>query len=106
RLFDLVADVPGVLIISGNVHFAELSRSDDGAYPIYDFTSSGLTHSTPPYAELRNAARIAEPFTGFNFGLVEIDWEALAGPQISLAAFDVNGDVAFQQTLALEELTP
>ncbi|MCP4308268.1 MAG: alkaline phosphatase family protein [bacterium] len=106
RLFDLIADVPGVLIVSGNVHFAELSRYDDGPYPIYDFSSSGLTHSTPPYAELRNQARIAGPFTEFNFGLVEIDWEAPTGPQIRLVAFGSDGQTAFETAFSVEELSP
>jgi alkaline phosphatase D len=106
RLFDLIADVPGVMLLSGNVHFAEISKSDEGSYPIYDFTSSGMTHTTPAYADLWNRKRIAGPFTEFNFGLINIDWNNAAGPQIDLSAFGVGGEVAFDTTFPLADLVP
>jgi alkaline phosphatase D len=108
RLFDLIekTKAAGVVLLSGNVHYAEISKSDEGPYPLYDFTSSGMTHTTPAYAELRNRRRIAGPFTGFNFGLIEIDWEKLAGPQVRLTAFGVNGEPGFSNTIKLGELIP
>lgn len=56
KLFALVASLkkPGVFFLSGDVHFTELSRAwlqyqEKGGstlvQPLYDFTSSGLTHS-------------------------------------------------------------
>lgn len=104
RLFDLVADVPGVVLLSGNVHFAEISKADEGSYPIYDFTSSGLTHTTPAYADLRNRRRIVGPFTEFNFGIVDIDWDNPTGPQIGLTAYGVDGEAAFDTTFPLADL--
>lgn len=36
----------GVLFLSGDVHFGEISRYDCGvSYPLYDITSSGLTQA-------------------------------------------------------------
>ena len=32
----------GVVFLSGDVHFAEISRTDEGPYPLFDFTSSPL----------------------------------------------------------------
>lgn len=108
RRFDLIETTgsTGVVLLSGNVHYAEISKTDEGPYPLYDFTSSGMTHTTPAYAELRNRRRIAGPFSGFNFGLVEIDWENPAGPQVRLEAFGVDGKAPFELTIALAELTP
>ncbi len=108
RRFDLIETTgsTGVVLLSGNVHYAEISKTDEGPYPLYDFTSSGMTHTTPAYAELRNRRRIAGPFTGFNFGLVEIDWEGPTGPQLRLTAFGVNGEASFDKTIKLEELAP
>lgn len=39
--------VSGVIFLSGDVHFCEISRFDCGpvGYPIYDLTSSGLTQA-------------------------------------------------------------
>ena len=64
----------GVVFISGDVHYAEISKiSAHSSYPIYDVTSSGLTQtwhlSTP------NKNRIEGPFMGNNYGLINIDTE-------------------------------
>ena len=64
----------GVVFISGDVHYAEISTlSTLSLYPIYDITSSGLTQtwhlSTP------NKNRIEGPFMGNNYGLINIDTE-------------------------------
>lgn len=42
----LSSQTSGVLFISGDVHFGEISRFDCGlTYPVYDITSSGLTEA-------------------------------------------------------------
>ncbi|MFM8771759.1 MAG: alkaline phosphatase D family protein, partial [Candidatus Kapaibacterium sp.] len=47
--------IPGVLFVSGDVHFAELSKLDrEGTYPIYELTSSPLSaglNTSPAYRE-------------------------------------------------------
>ncbi|MGI9570370.1 MAG: alkaline phosphatase D family protein, partial [Desulfobulbia bacterium] len=54
RLFKLIEETSanGIIFLSGNVHFTEVSSTDEGSYKLYDFTSSGLTHTTPAYAKL------------------------------------------------------
>jgi len=107
RLFDTIerTDAQGVLILSGNVHFAELSRTDEGPYPLYEFTSSGLTHVNQEYPKAPNRYRVAGPFVDLNFGLVEIDWEAKGGTTVRLAAVGVTGDTAFEHLALLEEMS-
>jgi len=106
RLFDLIRETgaKGVLLLSGNVHFSEVSRWDGGDYSLYDFTSSGMTHVNPDYAEAPNRHRVAGPFVDHNVGLLEIDWEAQSGPMIGMKALGVDGRVGFEHKVTLEAL--
>lgn len=64
----------GVVFISGDVHYAELSRLQIAeAYPIYDLTSSGITQTWSFAAPNEN--RVQGPVMENNFGLIELDWE-------------------------------
>jgi len=105
RLFDLIdsTGANGVLLLSGNVHFTEVSKYEGGRYPLYDFTASGMTHVTPAYASAPNAYRVAGPFVEHNVGLVEIDWEA-PDPVVRLRALGVDGRDGFKYELSLGEL--
>jgi alkaline phosphatase D len=106
RLFDLIQSTgaSGVILLTGNVHFAELSRYDGGPYPFYDFTSSGLTHSNPNYAEADNPYRVGNAYADKNFGLIEIDWSANPVPTISFKIEGADGQTHFKHRLSLEEL--
>ncbi len=106
RLFELIAKTGanGVVFLSGNVHFAEISATDEGPYRLFDFTSSGLTHVNEEYAKAPNRYRVAGPFVDLNFGLVEIDWEAAGGPVLALAAIDVEGQRVFERSVPLASL--
>jgi len=106
RLFDLInsSGANGVILLSGNVHFAELSATDEGPYPLYDFTSSGLTHVNEDYANAPNSFRIAGPYVDLNFGLVEIDWQTQPAPQITLKTMGIDGRVAFRHQIKSDVL--
>lgn len=106
RLFDLIRETgaKGVLLLSGNVRFSEVSRWDGGSYPLYDFTSSGMTHVNPEYAAAPNRHRVAGRFVDHNFGLLEIGWEAPSGPMIRMKALGVDGQAGFEHKVALEAL--
>jgi alkaline phosphatase D len=106
RLFDLIESTgaEGVVLLTGNVHFSELSKTDEGPYPLYDFTSSGLTHVNDEYPQAPNDYRIADPYVDLNFGMVEIDWEASPTPLITLQIIDVEGIVQLEHELRLNEL--
>ncbi len=76
RMIDLIKQTraEGVVFISGDVHYAEISRLEaDGLYPLYDVTSSGIT-STWGFAT-PNGNRIDGPVMENNFGLITIDWQ-------------------------------
>lgn len=63
----------GLICISGDTHYAELScLGRNVPYPLWDLTSSGLTEVwpvTPP-----NALRVGEVLREPNFGTLQIDW--------------------------------
>jgi alkaline phosphatase D len=91
----------GVVFISGDTHYAELSQLDlNVPYPLWDLTSSGLTEVWPHVPP--NANRVGEMLAEPNFGLIEIDWEP--DPTIRLQARDLSGRVRIEKLLALREL--
>jgi alkaline phosphatase D len=106
KLFDLIDETKaeGVILLSGNVHYSEISLTNEGPYTLTDFTASGMTHSTPAYAELANSRRVSGPFTGYNFGEVEIDWDTGTGPEVHLTCFDAIGNTQFGETVNVADL--
>ncbi|MDN5213785.1 alkaline phosphatase D family protein [Fulvivirgaceae bacterium BMA12] len=76
RLFDLVVEskASGVFFLSGDRHMAEFSKADLPrlTYPIYDLTSSGLTHVRSKDAKEFNEYRLGPMITELNFGLLQI----------------------------------
>jgi hypothetical protein len=87
RLLSMLAEAKPKLtvIISGDRHLAEISRMNNPGldYPVYEITSSGLTHHVDSIYHARsffspepNRYRVGTPFYEKNFGLVDIDWSA------------------------------
>ena len=115
HVLDIVADgrhgdkpfVPTQNLLSSDwteLGFVEVSRWGCGSYPLYDFTSSGMTHVNPKCAAAPNRHRVAGPFVDHNFGLLEIDWETPSGPMIRMKALGVDGQAGFEHKVALEAL--
>ncbi len=106
RLFDLIRDTraDGVLLLSGNVHFSEVSQLDGLVYPLIEFTASGMTHNNEAYARAENAYRIAGPYAENNFGIVEFDWDAEPAPTINLRIVDLEGRDVFRHRIGLDAL--
>lgn len=106
RLYNLITRTRanGVVFLSGDVHFSEISQTKAGPYPLYDFTSSGLTNSSPSWAARVNSFRVspgayAEP----TFGMLKIDWKT-EGPTLTMEAMGLTGNTAFSKTVPLAEL--
>jgi len=104
KMLDLIkkTKAEGVLFISGDVHYAELSRVIlKDLYPIYDFTSSGITskwHFPTP-----NQNRIEGPVMDNHFGKISIDW-LRDDPQIQMELIDITGNQRFEYTILLSQL--
>ena len=66
----------GTFILSGDRHFSEISKTNvEGlAYPLYDFTSSGLTHT---YSKTKdeNPLRVSKLVNVKSFGLLKFNFE-------------------------------
>lgn len=103
RLFDLLKKYKAnhTVAISGDVHFAELSKKDIGGYPLYDLTSSGITHTHPAWAAANNSFRIGQPFDQRNAGVIDIDW---SNKSLTLGVLDRQSKLVLQHKVNFSEL--
>jgi alkaline phosphatase D len=82
RLFDLIARTqPSIpILISGDRHIAEISayQPEGMEQPIYEITSSGMTHVYQGIEEQGepNRYRVKGPIGRLNYGQLEIDWNS------------------------------
>lgn len=79
KMYDLIKSTraEGVFFLSGDVHFAELTKVEQpGLYPIYDVTSSGITHHEDKVSPTNDNIRVGNGFQYVNFGIIDIDWKA------------------------------
>ena len=104
KMLDIIKKykVEGILFISGDVHYGEISKLEsDGLYPIYDVTSSGLTqrwHNTSP-----NRNRIGKAVRKNNFGLLQFDWGE--NPFIRMKILNKKGKIKSANVIMLSDLT-
>lgn len=66
------------IIISGDIHSAELLRCpypNNKSNELYEFTSSGLTHSNWFFSVEDNKYLAETDFVGKNFGIIQFSWE-------------------------------
>lgn len=112
RILQLLEDAKPKLtiILSGDRHLAEISKLDDPLlpYPLYDVTSSGLTHHVDFFYHLRaffsrekNQYRVDNPFYVNNFGVVDIDLSRISPPG-HLQIRDQENRIQRQQMIGLE----
>lgn len=93
----------GVVFITGDVHYAEISKMETkGQYPIYDVTASGIT-STWLFAT-PNDNRIEGPVMENHFGLITIDWSK-NDPEIKMEIWDVRDNQRIEHTIRLSEIS-
>jgi alkaline phosphatase D len=105
KFIDLIkqTNANGVIFLTGDVHYAEISKiEEEGIYPIYDFTSSGLSStwefSTP------NKNRIKGPIMENHFGLLTINWEEI-DPKIDMEVWDVSNTLRFKHSILLSNIS-
>jgi alkaline phosphatase D len=105
KMFDLIkkTKAEGVLFLSGDVHYAELSMQEHpDLYPIYDLTASGL--SMDWYFATPNTYRIEGPVMTNHFGLLSIDFQN-KNKEIRMEIIDVRGNSRFDYSFPLSELS-
>ncbi len=104
RMLDLIKETKanGVIFITGDVHYGEISViRQDGLYPIYDITSSGIT-STWDFAT-PNSNRIEGPVMDNHFGLLSISW--IDDPVIKMEIIDVKDNHRIEYSVSLSEIS-
>jgi alkaline phosphatase D len=109
RLFDLIAKTKAsnVIFLSGDRHLGEISRLTDPRLeqPIYDVTSSGMTHHAKDnfffnFTHEGNQFRCGNNFIDLNFGLIEFDWDT-SPPRAKLEIRDAQNVVRVQESVNL-----
>lgn len=89
RLLDLLAQIKPTktMLISGDRHISEVSKMElpGLGYPLYDFTSSGLTHAYAGSTTEPNRFRVSPLVNQRSFGILRIDWSG-AAPKITMEA--------------------
>ena len=98
RMLDVIGKTKanGVFFVSGDTHWAELSRVNvPGLYPIYDLTSSGLTEVWDGLGPNKHRVK---SYLGENFGGVTFT-DLGNDVKINLEIFDINGNRKIQHTI-------
>jgi alkaline phosphatase D len=109
-LFDFIMDsnVSGVVLLSGDVHRAELRRvreASDKGYALWELTSSPLNagnHACPRTSQADELVMCDD--VGANFGVVRVS-EAGTEPSVTLEAWRANGSLLGGVTLPLSDLS-
>jgi len=109
RLFDLVArsGARNVIFLSGDRHLGEISRLSDPriSQPIYDITSSGMTHHAKDnffhsFTHETNQFRCGKNFVDLNFGLIQFNWDATPRTA-TLQIRDASNAVRIEEKISL-----
>jgi alkaline phosphatase D len=103
RMVELIRQTraEGVLFISGDVHWGELSRLQaPNCYPLYDLTASGLNQDWDRLEP--NGNRLGDACMDFHFGMLEINWGTT--PSVELKIHDMTGRARVRRTVRFSEL--
>jgi alkaline phosphatase D len=96
------ANSDNVVVISGDRHFAEVSKTTWDGQQFYDVTSSGLNH--PFIAEADdNRLRVGEVVSEINYGLLQISWEG-ATPVVKAQIVVEGNQIALEENIAFGKL--
>lgn len=106
RLLDLIEkhQVNGVIIISGDTHWSEVSKVSEALdYPLWEITSSGLTEKWKDVSP--NKHRVGHFNHQVNYGEISINWK-LDDPSITLRLKDKVGQTLNQHIITLSSISP
>jgi alkaline phosphatase D len=107
KLYNLIrsTQAKGVVFLSGDRHIGGIYKQQtaisSNAYPIYELTSSGITHAWTTAKEA-GPNRLGELVTQNHFAQIDIDW---AAQNVSLSLLGEQGQSLKQHTIALAEIS-
>ncbi|MFM7182738.1 MAG: alkaline phosphatase D family protein [Verrucomicrobiales bacterium] len=94
KLLNKLAAAKGRLVLlSGDRHFAEISRQTVGETQLVEMTTSGMTHTGGGKIGETNRHRVGEPVSSLNWGVVSIEWKENAAPGLKLEVRNTEGKV-------------
>ena len=86
------------LLLSGDRHFAEISRQKVNGVELVEMTTSGFTHGgggrAPGGVAEPNHHRLGDAFFSQNWGHISIDWKENAPPGLKIEIRDMEGKTA------------
>jgi len=105
RLASLLSTIPGAVVISGDVHQAEMIHFPCAGKIVREATSSGLTHSVLSqwgvlgvlynYLLIPLSWNVSPRHLVKNFGTIDIVWES--DPLVTISLRDDSGEVLYQE---------
>jgi len=98
RLLDLAQKSNGVLFLSGDVHWAELSHITTD-YPLWEATSSGINERWE--AIPANRYRVGKALPEENYGILKIDWKSR---EVQIHLHDQKGALRLSKALNFDAL--
>jgi len=103
RLLALISEIdpPGLLLMSGDRHIAELSKWPfaEGEKNIYELTASGLTHTwSGLLVEESNRYRVGDLLVSKNYGVIRINWD-FSPPRLSVAVSSTDNEILLREEL-------
>lgn len=105
KMLDLIRKTKanGVIFLSGDVHWGELSRMEvDSLYPIYDLTSSGITQIWDVIEPNHN--RVGDVIPQNNVGLLDISFSE-SGSFVDFGLIDSTREKVVTHRVNLEEIS-
>jgi alkaline phosphatase D len=103
RLLDLIArtKAQGVILLSGDRHIGALYKETEAApYPLWEMTSSGLTHAWARASEA-GPNRMGDLVRTNHYGLVDLNW---VKSEVHLQLKDTQGRSLHSTTISMKEL--
>lgn len=97
-------NISGVIFISGDTHWGEVSYVKNSAgYGLWEVTSSGLSEKWKNVSP--NQHRIGAFTHDVNYGFIDIDWQK-KDPLIALGLKNVDGNIVIKHQFQLSSLQP
>ncbi len=89
----------GVVLLSGDRHIAEISKMEVPGidHPVYEVTSSGLTHTWREYKDEPNQYRTGDLIAKLNFGMLYLDWQE-DGVEVKMEVRGVMDSLYLEET--------
>ncbi|MFA0961426.1 alkaline phosphatase [Roseivirga sp. BDSF3-8] len=101
QLLDFIKEenIPGILFLSGDRHFTELSMLQHDSYPLYDLTVSPLTSGVVSPDEEQNTCRVKGTLISQqNFAVVQVSGRK-GDRSLNITVYDDEGSTLWQKTI-------